>query len=325
MLVKMKSLYIPYTKLFPQHKLFFASVLGFGTIAYLSRNTKSASLKLAIVGSLSMTICDLLTHPFIVINTRVKSNVSTKINSIQIIKNIYAKEGPFGFLRGISSTYYMCSYGGFIYFGIYKFIKSSMKLETKKENRVYNACVFLISASLSEFLSICAIYPFEYIRTKMIIHKNSIPNIEYPDMIKFFKNELNGKLLNLFKLYTGSGICFVYFITSRSIAFTVLEVCREYFKIKNNRKSINDLLFSEYFMCSFAAGVSACLCTNFIDTMLINKQILGDKFKVTDFFKKNGFTVFTSGLGIGTVIERSMCFLTIYFVDSFANSLGVEL
>ena len=319
-LVKMKNYRV--TNRFPHYKFFVGSLTLYGFSCYCSKKTNLTSLKLGIVGSSAFFISDAIIHPLYVINCEVKSNITTT-NSIGVIKNIYSKEGIQGFFKGMSATYYMGLVGGFIYFTLYKFLKSSIKLESTSENMLYNTLVCFFSASLSEILSLLITYPFEFIKVRMI---SGSKETKYKTVFEGFRNLLgNNVFKNIPNLYIGSSYCFVYYTTNRAIMFGVLELCRDYFKIKNNYKNVQELTMFQYLICSLSAGFASAFCTNFLDVILVNKQIYGKNFNILKLIKELRFSIFFKGMGPNTIMETVIVFITFFIVDNLALVFEVEL
>ena len=102
--------------------LFFMS---YATICYKSTSIQNEGLRLGIAGSIANCMCECGFHIIDTINIRSKV-VSKDVKSsstYQQVRQIYNKEGLYGFGRGFSACFYGSIFCGFSFFYIYKNIK----------------------------------------------------------------------------------------------------------------------------------------------------------------------------------------------------------
>jgi hypothetical protein len=81
------------------------------------------------------------------------------------VRQIYKKEGMYGFGRGFSACYYGSIFFGFTYFFLYKFIK-------QKEIEVFghdiNPTVMVLTASvIAEIITLLVCFPFDLIKCRL--------------------------------------------------------------------------------------------------------------------------------------------------------------
>jgi hypothetical protein len=78
---------------------------------------------MAMAGSLALTTVECMFHFVDTVNIRSKAQTAS-ISSRSMINKIWAKEGIKGFGMGFSACFYGSVLGGFMYFGLYKILKT---------------------------------------------------------------------------------------------------------------------------------------------------------------------------------------------------------
>lgn len=313
-----------YVARYPSHFAgYFGFGLGLGITTYYAKNSKYEYLRMGYAGSFAQIATEFFFHPIDVINTKTKIELIGKMSSSQMIRNIYRNEGFFGFLHGLSATYYGALIGGMIYFSTYKFFKKLLMHESNEENGV-NFIAYLLSSSIGEFLFLVIYYPFDLIRTRMQIRDASHG---YNDVMDGFKKIIGKK--NRFKgfrkLYTGATPSFILNISNQCMVFTITESMREYFKIKKNLKHVQELSRLEYHTCSITAGALSGAFTNILEVITVNKQIQGKRFNFRKFIKEHGVYAFKAGIFPRMIINTLHTVTLFTVVDKIALFFNVEL
>ena len=108
---------------------FYAATAFCGVYGYTCYNAKYVNneiWKIGMAGSLSHLTVEVLFHFVDTVNVVAKLSESHD-SSFKIIRNIYSKEGIYGFSKGFSAMFYGSAACGFIYFSLYKFCKIHFK------------------------------------------------------------------------------------------------------------------------------------------------------------------------------------------------------
>lgn len=119
---------------------------------------------MGIAGSVSNMIVEVIFHFLDTVNVRTK--VSDKnMSSLNMIKNIYRKEGIGGFSKGFSACFYGSIACGFIYFSLYKIFKGMFK-EWLGES-VNIAWTFFFASLFAELITLLVYYPYDLIKCRL--------------------------------------------------------------------------------------------------------------------------------------------------------------
>lgn len=78
---------------------------------------------MGVAGSMAHTAVECLFHFIDTVNIRTKA-ATASVSTIHMVNKIYTKEGVFGFGKGFSACFYGAAYGGFLYFVLYKTLKT---------------------------------------------------------------------------------------------------------------------------------------------------------------------------------------------------------
>lgn len=317
---------INYVKKYPSH---YAYYVGFGTTLALAsiyvRNSKYEYIRMGLAGSLAQLGTEFFFHPIDVINTRTKAEIVGKINTFNMTRRIYGKDGLYGFCYGLSVTFYGSIIGGMIYFSTYKFFKKLLKKESSEENSSQkNFIAYLFSSCIGEFLFMIVYYPFDLVRTRM---QTRVEPHNYKDVLDGFKQIIGKKsyLKGFRRLYTGASPSFILNISNQCLIFSITESLRDYIMLKKNITHVADLGMYDYHTCSVIAGAIAGATTNILEVITINKQIHGKNFHLIKFINEHGFYSFRSGI-LARMIINTLHTVTLFtIVDSIAHYFGVEL
>lgn len=107
------------------------SIIFSGTYYMLLKSTVEhpwEAIRLGVAGSLANCCCECGFHLVDTINIRSKVTAEEKStgktqSSYQFIRQIYKKEGVYGFARGFSACFYGSIFQGFVFFFMYKTTK----------------------------------------------------------------------------------------------------------------------------------------------------------------------------------------------------------
>jgi solute carrier family 25 folate transporter 32 len=139
-----------------------------------------------IISSMSAIITYTITYPIDIIKTnyQVLNYNNNKINSITRGKNIYIKNGVFGFYKGMSST--LLSYP--LFWGIFFNVNNYLKKQITKENNqmILNNFIPVISSSIASLIT----NPLFIVKTRF--QTNIISNLELnyiKTIINIYNNE----------------------------------------------------------------------------------------------------------------------------------------
>jgi len=142
---------------------------AYGLICRSTTNHPSEAIRLGIAGSIATMICECGFHIVDTVNIRSKvvdggsSNVQK--STWQQVRQIYTKEGVFGFGRGFSACFYGSIFCGFTFFALYKLIK--LKLYEIFGENTSPTMVFFLASIFSELLTVLVHFPYDLIKCRL--------------------------------------------------------------------------------------------------------------------------------------------------------------
>lgn len=141
---------------------------AYGYVCYNTKNHQSEAIRLGIAGSIATMVCECAFH--LVDTLNIRSKVTSKDNNagkstFQQVKQIYVKEGVYGFARGFSACFYGSIFCGFSYFALYKTTKLTLYEILGKD--VNPTLVFFSASILSEMLTIIVHFPYDLIKCRL--------------------------------------------------------------------------------------------------------------------------------------------------------------
>jgi len=80
---------------------------------------------MGIAGSIAHVVVECAFHMIDTVNVNAKAGVD-HVSTSTMVQKMWAKEGLIGYGRGISACFYSAAVGGFIYFTIYKTLKTKL-------------------------------------------------------------------------------------------------------------------------------------------------------------------------------------------------------
>ena len=150
----------------------FLAALGlyssiYSVIIYKSYMSNNEILRIAGSGSLTFLICEIFFFPLDALNLQQKiqkANLSTR----QMLQQVYRHYGPYGVYRGFTTSYYSSTSAAYIFFVVYKGLKT--KLKEKFKPRTQSECTFIYTAAsfIAEAVSLCIYYPYEILKVRLI-------------------------------------------------------------------------------------------------------------------------------------------------------------
>ena len=83
-----------------------------------------------------------------------------------LVNKIWQKEGLYGFGKGFSACFYGAAACGFIYFALYKFLKSIFK-ESTFGSTVDMWIIYMSASLLAETFTLSVQYPYDLIKCRL--------------------------------------------------------------------------------------------------------------------------------------------------------------
>eukprot|EP00347_Sterkiella_histriomuscorum_P010096 403338693 len=270
---------------------------------------------MGVAGSLANVIVEAGFHFVDTVNVRTKVHESN-ISSILMVKNIYTKEGLFGFLKGFSACFYGSVACGFIYFSLYKLFKVYFK---EFFGETYNiAWTYFMASFAAEFFTLIVYYPYDLVKCRLQ-SKNYV--FKYRNIPHAFSKEIQqGSLLNLYK---GSFPFLITYCMCVSIQFTIYEYIMKFYKIQYG-DNFKDHEFRINMIASFLGGAIGSGLTNSFDVITINKQA-NPETNIKELIKKERFGLLTKGL-LARVYYNSMQSIVFFNLVMYIGKIyNVEL
>ena len=155
------------------HKKRVGIAIGFSTAYYfLLRSTvkhPSEAIRLGVAGSLANSICECGFHLVDTVNIRSKvaqdSSTGEAKSNGQFIREIYKKEGVYGFARGFSACFYGSIFQGFAFFFMYKSTKLALYDALGKDANP--TLVYLLASAFAEAVTIMVHFPYDMIKCRL--------------------------------------------------------------------------------------------------------------------------------------------------------------
>jgi hypothetical protein len=112
----------------------------YGTTMWKFRDHPNEIFRMALAGSLSNMACEVCFHFADTINTRSKVH-KINVGTYRMLNQIFMEEGMYGLYKGVSACFYGSIVCGFLYFSLYKLLKSEFK--KLAGDRVHSSIIFL--------------------------------------------------------------------------------------------------------------------------------------------------------------------------------------
>lgn len=233
-----------------------------------------------------------------------------------MLNQIFMEEGMYGLSKGISAAFYGSIICGFLYFSIYKLMKSY--LYEKGNGKVHSSLIFLTSAFLAETCTLLLYYPYDLVKSRL---QTSNKRYGYKSLLHAFTKEIkeNGVL----SLYKGGSPFLIMFATTISLQFTVYEsyikYMREHYSTNFNNHEVLHIVTA-----SFLAGAIGSGVTNGMEVLVVTKQTdpACDIFKI---IRKEKHMLLTKGLGARVYYQSIQSIVFFSIVESIGRMFNVTL
>ncbi len=116
---------------------------------YKCKTSDNELLRVGAAGSLTMTLCDVSLYSIESINARSKILRGENVRFTEMTKRIFQSEGLGGMYKGYSASFYSIMIHGFVYFYIYKAMKSILKDYYNPQTTFQKALVYGLASVLS--------------------------------------------------------------------------------------------------------------------------------------------------------------------------------
>ncbi|CAI2373878.1 unnamed protein product [Moneuplotes crassus] len=251
------------------------------------RNHESKVIRIALAGSLSSMICEVLFHLADTVNIRAKL-YNEKCSSIKVYKSIMQNEGINGLCKGISATFYGSIIAGLMYFALYKQFKEWLfKLG---DGQLSPCFVFLISAFSAQSLTLLFYYPYNLFKCRL---QTSNETYRYRNLVHAFEKEITENGIK--SLYKGCSPFLVMFSTTIAIQFAVYESYLRYVsRWYSGNYQKHEL--AHIINASFIAGAIGHAVTNGLEVITVTKQCVPET-SIKSIIHKERFGLLTKGIG----------------------------
>lgn len=279
---------------------------------YQHRNHQNEIYRMALAGSLSNMIWEVGFHFADTVNIRSKLHTQN-VSTYHMLNQIFMEEGVYGLSKGISACFYGSIVWGFLYFSLYKKLKSY--LHTLFDGRVHVSFVFLAASFLAESLTLLLYYPYDLIKSRL---QTSNRIFQYKSLLHAFQKEI--KENGVFSLYRGASPFLIMFATTISLQFTVYESYIKFIKDRYHEHFYKREIF-HIIAASFLAGAIGSGVTNGLEVLVVTKQT-NPNADLLAIIKKEKFGLLTKGLGARVYyqsIQSIVFFSTVTYVGKLFN------
>ena len=126
----------------------------------------SEAVRIGIAGSIANCVCECVFHIVDTVNIRSKvGDTASRQSSFQFVRQIYKKEGVYGFGRGFSACFYGSIFCGFSYFFLYKnckkWIYENFGVETSP------SIVAAASSVVAEMFTLLVHFPYDLVKCRL--------------------------------------------------------------------------------------------------------------------------------------------------------------
>lgn len=230
-----------------------------------------------------------------------------------MLNTIIMEEGVYGLSKGISACFYGSIVCGFLYFSLYKMLKSYF--HKIFGDRMHSSLIFLTASFIAETFTLGLYYPYDLIKSRL---QTSNRIFQYKSLLHAFQKEI--KENGLFSLYKGGTPFLIMFATTISLQFTVYESYIKYIKDRHMESWVKREL-SHIVLASFLAGAIGSGVTNGLEVLVVTKQTKPEA-NLLKIVKKEKFGLLTKGLGARVYyqsIQSIVFFSTVTYVGKLFN------
>lgn len=291
---------------------FGAFSAAYGCVLYKHKNHPNEIYRMALAGSLSNMIWEVGFHFADTVNIRSKLHAQN-VTTFHMLSHIYREEGIYGLSKGISACFYGSIVWGFMYFSLYKMLKSFLHREL--DQKVHSSVIYLLASFIAESITILVYYPYDLIKSRL---QTSNRRYGYRSLIHAFQKEITENGIR--SLYKGSSPFLLMYSTMISVQFMVYE---SYIKFIKDR-SVDNFYKNELLhivTASFLSGAIGSALTNGLEVVVVTKQTEPEK-RVMNIVKEQKFNLLTKGLGARVYyqsIQSIVFFSTVTYVSRLFN------
>ena len=238
----------------------------YGYTCYDARSWDNEILRMGMAGSLANIICDTSFHLVDTVNIRSKAVQSGKSESMYgLMRRIYMKEGIYGFGKGFSACFYGAAAAGFMYFSLYKWLKTVFKDNLVSETFDMALCYMLASLT-AESITLLVQYPYDLVKCRL---QSVNYYFRYQNLPHAFRKEI--KTNGVGSLYQGATPFLITYCAFISLQFTIYESMMSHFKRSMTKEKFADQELSVNCLSGFVAGVVAAAATNALEAVTVAK------------------------------------------------------
>lgn len=258
----------------------FMGVSLYISFCYRAKSWENETLRMGVAGSIAHGTVEAAFHFFDTVNISAKANEAESHSTSQMVRRIYAKEGVVGFSRGIGAAMYGSYTSGFVYFIIYKWLKSNIPELGGFKN--------LLAGMIAETTAIMVKFPFDLIKCRLqsvnFIFKYS--NWTHGLGVEYRKNGVRG-------LYSGALPYMVTYTTFTALQFSIYE----WILVESKRRVENYAKWEFYLnmMAGCIGGGAAAAVTNGFEALTVQKQTQPDA-QLMKLVQSQGLELMTKGL-----------------------------
>ena len=180
-------------------------------------------LRIGIAGSLANMIIETVFHIVDTVNIRSKVLADNKSSTWQQVRQIYTKEGVYGFGRGFSACFYGSIFCGFSYFYLYKLVKH--QLHDRFGEKINPNLVFILAAIVAESLTLLVHFPYDLIKCRL---QSKNFHFKYKNLPHAFSKEVRNN--GVMSLYQGALPFFFTYVGFMTMQFSIYEGVMYQFK-----------------------------------------------------------------------------------------------
>ena len=160
-------------------------VLGSFSICYLmllyrARTSDNEILRIGAAGTLISLLGESVCYPIEAVNQKCKA-LTSNVSFTRMVREVLCNEGISGLYKGYICFYYSAITSGFLYFYVYKGLKTYMKEKIRPESRSSAALVYAFASSIAECLSLLIYYPYEVVKVRMLTKSHVYQYKSIPD------------------------------------------------------------------------------------------------------------------------------------------------
>ena len=292
---------------------------GFCLFKKKHQHSDNEILKVGCAGALSQMVSELTLHCIDTVNVRCKG-VKGSIRWYQMVEQIVTKEGWGKFFVAINATFYASLFGGFIYFSLYKLMKSRLKTGKESGESFSSFPRYFMSAITAEMAALTVYFPFELIKTRLQTSNNVY---KYASLLDAFRKIINTsfdpRTWDPKALYSGSLPYFAMFTLYTTVQFSCYEEIMKLQKRNGNGSSE----YSHLFKASILSGAIASLASNWLEVLTVKKQINPNAL-ILDIFKEERFRILVKGITPRLLFNMFQSVIIFTLLDRLCHSYGVE-